>query len=137
MNDQLPPIDPEIRDQLTRRSAGRPPQDLHAAIATALDVAPAPRVRFRWPHVAWRTPRFAGAGIGLALARHALAQQAVATGGDIGLGDFTNALGVSKVPSIRELAHAETARLQLSAASAVRDHRPAGDEVLDEQVHRG
>ena len=67
MNDQLPPIDPEIRDQLTRRSAGRPPQDLHAAIATALDVAPAPRVRFRWPHVAWRTPRFAGAGIGLAV----------------------------------------------------------------------
>jgi hypothetical protein len=67
MNEQLPPIDPEIRDQLTRRSAGRLPQDLHAAIATALDVAPAPRVRFRWPHVAWRTPRFAGAGIGLAL----------------------------------------------------------------------
>jgi len=67
MNDQLPPIDPEIRDQLTRRSAGRPPQDLHAAIATALDVAPAREVRFRWPHVAWRTPRFAGAGIGLAV----------------------------------------------------------------------
>jgi hypothetical protein len=67
MNDQLPPIDPEIHDQLTRRSTGRPPQDLHAAIATALDVAPAPRVRFRWLHVAWRTPRFAGVGIGLAL----------------------------------------------------------------------
>ena len=67
MNGHLPPVDPGIREQLTRRSAGRPPLDLEAAIATALDAAPAPRVRSRWPRAAWRTPRFAGAGIGLAL----------------------------------------------------------------------
>jgi hypothetical protein len=67
MNGELGPIDPGIREQLTRRSAGSVPVDLEAAITRALDVAPAPRVPSRWPRVAWRTPRFAGAGIGLAL----------------------------------------------------------------------
>jgi hypothetical protein len=67
MNGQLPPVDPGIREHLTRRSAGRPPLDLVAAIEAALDAAPAPRARSRWPRVAWRTPRFAGAGIGVAL----------------------------------------------------------------------
>jgi hypothetical protein len=67
MNGQLPPIDPGLREQLTRRVAGRPPVDLAAAITTALDAAPATRARSRWPRVAWRTPRLAGAGIGLAL----------------------------------------------------------------------
>lgn len=67
MNSQLPPIDPGIRDHLTRRAAGRPPQDLLPGIATALDAAPAPQARLRWPHVTWRTPQLAGAAIGVAL----------------------------------------------------------------------
>ena len=67
MNSQLPPIDPGIRDQLTRRAEAQAPQDLLAGIATALDAAPAPQTRLRWPHVTWRAPQLAGASIGLAL----------------------------------------------------------------------
>ena len=67
MNNQLPPIDSEIREQLTRRSAGRLPDGLLAEVSTALDGVREPRGRARWPRLAWSMPRLAGAGVGVAL----------------------------------------------------------------------
>ena len=67
MNAQLPPIDPELREQLARRSAGRPPEGLLSEVTKALDAVPASRPGPGWPAVAWRAPRLAAAGAGLAL----------------------------------------------------------------------
>ena len=60
MNEQLPPIDSDLREHLARRSAGRLPGELAAEVFTALDSAP-----IRRP--IWRVPRLAVAGLSLAL----------------------------------------------------------------------
>jgi hypothetical protein len=64
------PVDPELRDQLARRSAGRRPADLIAEISAALDTTPVERPRrfaSRPGLGAWRTPRAISAVFGLAL----------------------------------------------------------------------
>jgi hypothetical protein len=61
--DQLPPVDPTIREQLARRSAGRLPEDLLTAIYAGLNVAPPQPPRLTWR----RVPRMALAGGALAL----------------------------------------------------------------------
>jgi len=68
MNGQLPPIDPDLRVQLARRSAGRAPATLLAEMARALDGVGAkePRTSSR-PRPGWRLPRLAVAGVGAAL----------------------------------------------------------------------
>ncbi len=66
MNDQLPPIDSDLRGQLARRSAGRLPEGLLADVSAALDAAAAPRAA-RSSRLAWRIPRLAAAAMGLAL----------------------------------------------------------------------
>jgi len=70
MNEHLPPIEPEIRSQLARRSNGRMPEDLRARISTALDGAAevagrsAGRgIRIAWPGVRWTGPRLAGSAV--------------------------------------------------------------------------
>lgn len=67
MNGQLPPIDPELRLQLTRRSAGRVPDGLLTEVLTAVDSAPMARTDARWPQAIWRAPRLALASLGVAL----------------------------------------------------------------------
>ncbi|HEX7612045.1 MAG TPA: hypothetical protein VF371_04655 [Candidatus Limnocylindrales bacterium] len=67
MNSQLPPIDSDIREHLSRRSAGRLPDDLFAEVSTALDGVREPPARTRWPRLIWSAPRLAGAGMGVAL----------------------------------------------------------------------
>jgi hypothetical protein len=67
MNDQLPPIDSDLRRQLARRSTGRLPEGLLADVAAALDAAVATRAIARSPRLAWRVPRLAAAGMGAAL----------------------------------------------------------------------
>jgi len=68
MNEQfgLEPIDPIIRAQLTRRSAGRVPDELMDEVTSALDSGRRLRTA-RWPSLAWTTPRLAGAGIAVAI----------------------------------------------------------------------
>jgi len=63
MSEQLPSIDPSIREQLARRASGKLPEDLLTAIYAGLDVAPPqpPRLTLR------RVPRMALAGGALAL----------------------------------------------------------------------
>ena len=63
MNEQLPPIDPSIREQLARRASGRLPEDLLTAIYAGLNVAPPQSPRLTWR----RVPRMALAGGALAL----------------------------------------------------------------------
>ena len=67
MNGELPPIDPELRDQLARRSAGRLPGDLVADVSAAVDAVAVERPR----RVAWRAAAFGaprlGAAVSLAL----------------------------------------------------------------------
>jgi hypothetical protein len=70
MNEQLPPIDSEIRSQLARRSDGGMPEDLRARISTALDgtAEVAGRgtgrgTRLAWPGVTWTGPRLAGSAV--------------------------------------------------------------------------
>ncbi len=58
--DQLPPVDPTIREQLTRRSAGRLSDGLVVDVFAALDSRPPRRT-------IWRVPRLAIAGISVAL----------------------------------------------------------------------
>jgi hypothetical protein len=60
MNEQLPPIDSDLREQLARRSAGRLPEGLASEVFAALDSAPPMRP-------IWRVPRLAVAGMSLAL----------------------------------------------------------------------
>jgi hypothetical protein len=60
MNEQLPPIDPSIREHLTRRSSGRLPDGLVVDILTALDSAPDRRS-------IWPVPRLAVVGLSLAI----------------------------------------------------------------------
>ena len=67
MNDQLPPIDPEVSAQLARRAGGRVPDDLLAEVLTAVNSAPGTRPGTRWSRPIWRVPRLAAAGIGLTL----------------------------------------------------------------------
>ncbi len=66
MNEHLPPIDPNIRAQLARRSAGRLPDELLAEVSMALDDGQDIRPKARW-RPRWTLPRFAGVGIALAL----------------------------------------------------------------------
>ncbi|MGD0248819.1 MAG: hypothetical protein ABSB75_07175 [Candidatus Limnocylindrales bacterium] len=66
MNEQLPPVDSNIRAQLERRSGGRLPDDLGARVSKALDRAGERGAGTRWPPLAWSAPRLAGAGIGVA-----------------------------------------------------------------------
>ncbi len=63
MNGELPPIDPAIREQLARRSAGRLPEGLVSEVSAALDGASLERPqRVRsGTHSAWLTPRLAAA----------------------------------------------------------------------------
>ena len=60
MNEQILPIEPSIREQLTRRSAGRLPYGMAADVFRALDEAP------EW-RAFWRSPRLAVAGLSLAV----------------------------------------------------------------------
>ena len=60
MNEQILPIEPSIREQLTRRSAGRLPYGMAADVFRALDAAPERRSF-------WRSPRLAVAGLSLAV----------------------------------------------------------------------
>jgi hypothetical protein len=66
MNENTPPIDPAIREQLARRSAGRLPEGLLTEVTTALDLAPAARAAARWPRLAWTAPRLAGTAVAVA-----------------------------------------------------------------------
>ena len=62
MNGELPPIDPEIRDQLARRSAGRLPQGLLAEVSAAVDAVSMERpARLRPGFAAMGAPRLAAA----------------------------------------------------------------------------
>ena len=67
MSSQLPPIDPNIRGHLARRSAGRLPDGLLAEVSAALDEARDTRPGAQWPRPAWSIPRLAGAGATVAL----------------------------------------------------------------------
>jgi hypothetical protein len=67
MNDQLPPIDPTVRDQLARRAAGHPPAGLLAEVSATLTEVDKPNARARWPRPIWLAPRLAGIGVGVAL----------------------------------------------------------------------
>jgi hypothetical protein len=68
MNGQLPPIDPGIREQLGRRSAGPAPETLLADVARALDATRTDEPRRRWlSRPGWRLPRLAVAGSAIAL----------------------------------------------------------------------
>ena len=72
MNEQLPPVDSNVRAHLARRSAGRLPEGLAESVASALDRgAEEPRggavARVIGPHLRWTTPRLAGAGLAVAL----------------------------------------------------------------------
>ncbi len=60
MNEQLPPIDSGLREQLARRSAGRLPDGLVVDVFAALDSRPPRRT-------IWRIPRLAVAGLSLAI----------------------------------------------------------------------
>ncbi len=63
MSERLPPVDPGIRDQLARRSAGRPPEGLVGDISAALDASPMEqprRLRLGAP-ASWGGPRVAAA----------------------------------------------------------------------------
>ena len=66
MNENTPPIDAAIRDQLARRSAGRLPEGLLTEVTTALDMAPAPRAASGWPRFTWTAPRLAGTAVAVA-----------------------------------------------------------------------
>jgi len=68
MNGELPPIDPQICEQLARRSAGRLPDGLMADVAAALETVSADRPRRMRLSMqpTWRSPRMAVAA-GLAL----------------------------------------------------------------------
>jgi hypothetical protein len=66
MNGLLPPVDPGLREQLARRSTGRPPDGLLTDISRALDAAPEPRAWFMWPRIGRRSPRLAVAGVAVA-----------------------------------------------------------------------
>jgi len=67
MNEQLQPTENGIREQLSRRAAGRLPDGLMADIAAAVDRAPEPRKALRWPGLRLTPPRLAGAAMALAL----------------------------------------------------------------------
>ncbi|HEX7498505.1 MAG TPA: hypothetical protein VF344_08585 [Candidatus Limnocylindrales bacterium] len=60
MNEQLPPVDSDLREHLARRSAGRLPEALVVEVFSALDSAPVRRS-------IWRVPRLAVAGMSLGL----------------------------------------------------------------------
>jgi hypothetical protein len=63
MNGELPPVDPGIREQLARRSAGRLPEGLLADVSAAVDAVSVERpARFRLGPVAMGAPRLAAAG---------------------------------------------------------------------------
>lgn len=62
MNGELPPMDPQIREQLARRSAGRLPEGLVARVSAAVDAVSVERpARFRFGPVAMGTARLAAA----------------------------------------------------------------------------
>ncbi|HEX7492313.1 MAG TPA: hypothetical protein VF337_11490 [Candidatus Limnocylindrales bacterium] len=70
MNEQFDPkepVDPIIRAQLTRRSAGPLPEDLELQVSRALGTEAAPRARFALPRIRLTAPRLAGASVGIAL----------------------------------------------------------------------
>lgn len=68
MNDQLPRIDPDLRQQLARRAAGRVPEDLLGSVSAAVRAIPQARPR-PWidGRVPWRTPRIVVAAASLAV----------------------------------------------------------------------
>jgi hypothetical protein len=62
MNGELPPIDPGIREQLARRSAGRQPEGLLADVSAAVDAVSLERpTRLRFGFAAMGGPRLAAA----------------------------------------------------------------------------
>jgi hypothetical protein len=69
MNSQLPPVDPDVRDQLARRAGGRMPEGLLEEVMTALDdVSVEKPRRVALSSSLWRAPRTAVVGAGLSLA---------------------------------------------------------------------
>lgn len=64
--DRLEPVDPTIREQLTRRSSGRLPDGLATQVSKALAGAGGPRSHSRWPSLRLTAPRLAGTALGIA-----------------------------------------------------------------------
>jgi hypothetical protein len=67
MNDELVPIDSDLRSQLARRSAGRLPEGLLVDVTYALDAVPVSAAGLPRLRPVWRGPRLAAAGLGAAL----------------------------------------------------------------------
>jgi hypothetical protein len=69
MNEQLPPIDSELRRQLARRAAGRRPDGLLDEVSATLDRTREPRAAAAagWTRPTWRLPRVAAAGAAVAV----------------------------------------------------------------------
>lgn len=66
MNENLPPIDPTVREQLSLRSAGRIPEGLLADVLAALDGDRGGGAMANRPRISWSVPRLAGAAIAMA-----------------------------------------------------------------------
>jgi hypothetical protein len=109
MNDQLHPIDSELREQLARRAAGRVPDGLIAGVHAALDRVGPTSTRPRWRTPTWALPRVAAAGLAVVLvAVVAVATILPATHGGPG--------SASGYPAGRALTTAELARLMAGPA---------------------
>ena len=115
MNDRLPPVDPNLRAQLLRRSGGRRPSGLLADVLAELDRAEPSAISF------WRAPRtiaaFASLGLVLVLAVALVALPL--------LGGHHNpaAANLSGYPADRALTTDELARLMAPSTVAGFDHR--------------
>jgi hypothetical protein len=68
MNEQLPPIDPILREHLSRRTSSSMPSDLLPDIYAALDAASTEKERVRAAGPVWRAPRALLAGVAMAAA---------------------------------------------------------------------
>ena len=114
MNQQLPPIDQDVRAQLARRSAGRLPEGLTTQILQAVDRAPL-KPRYTWrafsPRPARDFPRTLVAGAGLAAVVLLAAALVV-----VPRFQTTPASGLAGYPADRALTTAELAALMAGPA---------------------
>ncbi len=114
MNQQLPPIDPDVRAQLARRSAGRLPEGLTTQVLQAVDRAPV-KPRYTWrafsPQPARAIPRTLLAGAGLAAVVLLAAALVV-----VPRFQTTPASGLAGYPTDRALTTAELAALMAGPA---------------------
>ena len=114
MNQQLPPIDQDVRAQLARRSAGRLPEGLTTQVLQAVDRAPV-KPRYTWrafsPQPARAIPRTLLAGAGLAAVVLLAAALVV-----VPRLQTTPASGLAGYPADRALTTAELASLMAGPA---------------------